>query len=161
VNARSAHTRRAQVRCRGDAVPDETGIRHRAGTTGPAAWLPNRHQSAELFGFMAGKPDALLVPVFPPLLGRIHHAAEDLILALLKSTVPSDPSLHDEFFKAGSKFLSERCRFLRRMLVPRSPIMPTGVVLFCLEYARNDKSAPPGIPDAVKEQLARRSDFQS
>jgi type III restriction enzyme len=112
-------------------------------------------QAIQLFDFMAGKPDALLAPVFQPLLGRIDHAAENVVLDVLESAVPPDPQQHDEFFGlSGNKFLGERCRSLRRMLVTRSPIMPTGVLLFCLEYAGKDKEAPNGILGAVRERFS-------
>ena len=110
-------------------------------------------QAIQLFDFMAGKPDALLAPVFQPLLGRVDHAAENLILARLESWVPVEVSAKDEFFIVegkANKFLVERSRSLKRLLVTRSPIMPTGLLLFCLEYASKDAPAPDGLLNAVR-----------
>src|SRR5205814_283801 len=54
------------------------------------------------------------------------------------------------FFDSNeSKFLSERTRTLRRLLVNRSPIMPTGLLLFALEYATTG-TADAGILGAVR-----------
>ena len=111
-------------------------------------------QGIQLFDFMAGKPDALLAPVFQPLLGRIDHAAENVILDRLESLVPEDPETHDDYFGVEkNKFLAERSRSLRRLLVTRSPIMPTGVLLFCMEYAGKDKEAPNGLLTHVRAQF--------
>jgi type III restriction enzyme len=111
-------------------------------------------QAIQLFDFMAGKPDALLAPVFQPLLGRIDHAAEALLLARLGPDVPEDHAQRDSFFEVSEKkFLSERCRTLKRLLVTRSPIMPTGVLLFCLEYAAKPKPDSDGILRAVESRF--------
>lgn len=122
--------------------------------------LPNAdkvavRQAIQLLDFMAGKPDALLAPVFQPLLGRIDHAAETLLLARLSEQVPSDEATRDAYFDASAKkFLAERCRTLKRLLVTRSPIMPTGVLLFCLEYAAKPTPGSTGILRSVETELA-------
>ena len=78
--------------------------------------------------------------MFQPLLGRVDHAAEALLLTRLSGDVPPSDGERETYFDASSKkFLTERCRTLRRLLVTRSPIMPTGVLLFCLEYAAKPK----------------------
>jgi type III restriction enzyme len=107
-------------------------------------------QAIQLFDFMSGKPDALLAPVFQPLLGRIDHAAEAVLLARLGPDVPSEQTEREAFFDVSEqKFLAERCRTLKRLLVTRSPIMPTGVLLFCMEYAAKPKHDAAGILQAV------------
>lgn len=112
-------------------------------------------QAIQLFDFMSGKPDALLAPVFQPLLGRIDHAAEAVLLARLGPDVPSGQTERESFFDAsGKKFLAERCRTLKRLLVTRSPIMPTGVLLFCLEYAAKPKPDSAGILQAVEVRFS-------
>lgn len=100
---------------------------------------------------MSGKPDSLLAPVFQPLLGRIDHAAENLLLAVLAPMLPESPQDREDFFEVTEKkFLAERARALKRLLVSRSPIMPTGVLLFCFEYAEKDEATRGGIFDAVR-----------
>lgn len=132
----------------------------------PAAFegLPNAdrvaiRQAIQLFDFMAEKPDAHLAPVFQPLLGRIDHAAETLLLGRLSEDVPAGEDEREAFFNASStRFLAERCRTLKRLLVTRSPIMPTGVLLFCLEYAAKPKPESTGILQAVETRLRDLAD---
>lgn len=110
-------------------------------------------QAIQLFDFMAGKPDALLAPVFQPLLGRVDHASESLLLARLSPRLPEAVDELDKFFDATPKsFLGERARSLKRLLVTRSPIMPTGVLLFCLDYASKERQST-GIFAAICEEF--------
>lgn len=112
-------------------------------------------QAIQLFDFMASKPDALFAPVFQPLLGRIDQAAETLILQRLGPLVPESPDDRDAYFNSTDrKFLAERVRSLKRLLVTRSPIMPTGLLLFCLEYARADNTPEQGILGDVRSGFA-------
>jgi type III restriction enzyme len=94
-----------------------------------------------LFDFMASKQNVGFAPVFQPLLGPIDEAAENLLLARLGAAVPVDPDLRERFFEAVSPgggrpnpHLVERGRALKRLLVDHAPIMPIGVLLFCLDY---------------------------
>jgi type III restriction enzyme len=94
-----------------------------------------------LFDFVASKPNAGFAPIFQPLLGPIDGAAEKLLMSRLESSVPVDPHARTGFFEpipaASGKpnaHLIERGRVLKRLLVDRSPIMPVGVLLFCLDY---------------------------
>lgn len=112
-------------------------------------------QAIQLFEFMVGKPDALLAPVFQPLLGRIDHAAENVILSRLEPLVPAGREAQDAYFTVtGTSFLAERSRSLKRMLVTRSPIMPTGLLIFCLEYAGKTDGARGGILGDVHTAFA-------
>jgi type III restriction enzyme len=43
---------------------------------------------------------------------------------------------------------------LRKMLVYRSPLMPTGVLSFCFDYASKNAESPPGIYAAVRKRFA-------
>lgn len=107
-------------------------------------------QAVQLFDFMAGKPDAMLAPVFQPLLGRIDHAAETVILARLSPTLPAEEE-YDAFFACGENdFLAERARSLKRLLISRSPIMPTGLLLFCCQYASKDGPGAGGVLSEVR-----------
>jgi type III restriction enzyme len=112
-------------------------------------------QAVQLFDFMATKPDALMAPVFQPLLGRIDQAAEGLILQRLTPLLPGSPVEREAFFPSiGNKYLGERARSLKRLLVTRSPIMPTGLLLFCIEYAIKDEPGAGGIFDAVRSSFS-------
>lgn len=117
----------------------------------PAADQLAIRQAIQLLDFMSSKPEALLAPVFQPLLGRVDHAAEALLLKVLLPLVPEDSVERRKFFsEPEKKFLAERVRSLKRLLVTRSPIMPTGLLLFCLEYAAKDEPGRGGILDEVR-----------
>ena len=44
--------------------------------------------------------------------------------------------------KKHREFLENQASLLRRFLVHRSPIMPVGILRFCLQYAAKDDKAP-------------------
>lgn len=111
-------------------------------------------QAVQLFEFMASKQDPLFAPVFQPLLGRIDDAAEQMLIDRLLSAVPEGSAERDSFFKGGSKFLDERVRSLKRLLVTRSPLMPTGLLIFCIEYAGGKKPPEAGVLAVVKDRFA-------
>lgn len=68
------------------------------------------------------------------------------------------PEARDQFFgPPKSKFLSERVRSLKRLLVTRSPIMPTGLLLFALEYASTGKPEG-GVLGAICSSFSELSD---
>ena len=78
----------------------------------------------------------MFAPVFQPLLGPIDRGAEALILERLEPEVPTEPNAQAAFFESDSapsqRFVSERVRSLKRLLVQRAPRTPTGLLsLFC------------------------------
>ena len=108
-------------------------------------------QAVQLLDFMAAKSDALLAAVFQPLLGRIDNASENLLIQRLAPQVPDDEPSREEFFDVTEDaFLTERVRSLKRLLITRSPIMPTGLLLFCLDYASKDRPGVSGVLAAVR-----------
>jgi type III restriction enzyme len=128
--------------------------------------LPSRFRKAvehavALFHFHENKATVSFAPVFQPLLGPIDHAAEALMLGRLSGDVPSETAAQKDFFapdmarakKAQLEFLRERARSLKRLLVHRSPLMPTGLLLFCLEYAAKDQEALPGVFASVRQRF--------
>src|SRR5262249_28573848 len=74
-------------------------------------------------------------------------------------SLPEDSDKQNAFFaldlstvkKKHRDFLETQASLLRRFLVHRSPVMPVGVLRFCLEYASKDEQAPPGVLSAVRE----------
>ena len=84
-----------------------------------------------------------------------------MILQRLEPSVPADDAVQDAFFspdfgainKKQHNFLSERGRSLKRLLVHRSPIMPTGLLLFCMDYANKDKVTVGGIFAEVRSSF--------
>jgi type III restriction enzyme len=125
--------------------------------------LPPRYQRAiddaiALFSFQCSKSGASLSPIFQPLLGPLDNAAEGLMAARLGNVLPVEPRTLDRFFVVqpvsgdkGSRFefLLDKSKMLRKLLVHRAPLMPTGLLIFCLEYARGGQQQRGGILDAV------------
>lgn len=129
--------------------------------------LPSRYrraieQAVTLFRFLEQKKTASLAPVFQPLLGPIDHAAEALLLLQLAPDVPAEETKQRDYFEpdmAGLKeskvaFLRERARTFKRLLVHRSPLMPTGLLSFSLEYARSSSEPLAGIFATVRRTFA-------
>lgn len=129
--------------------------------------LPSRYRKAiehavALFHFHKEKTPVSFSPIFQPLLGPIDHAAEALMLKQLADEVPAEAQKQKHFFEpdlssrkgSDSSWLVERARTLKRLLVHRSPIMPTGALKFCLEYAgKVSEDTPPGIYGAVRARF--------
>jgi len=113
-----------------------------------------------LFNFMASKEKVGFPPVFQPLLGPIDAEAEALLLGRLADAVPENAEDQDLFFEPDlvgekkKKFLADQGSLLKRLLVHRSPVMPTGLLRFCLGYAKKDAEAPGGIFSQVRERFA-------
>jgi len=129
--------------------------------------LPQKTQRAvrdavALFNFLQRKENASFGPVFQPLLGRIDEAAEVLMLQRLGDEVPAEATAQKDFFepdisgakKSDQKFYREKASILRKLLVYRSPVMPTGALSFCFEYAAKDTEPLPGIYQAVRLRFA-------
>ena len=118
------------------------------------------------FHFHEKKETVSFAPVFQPLLGPIDHAAEVSLLARLSADVPSDAIAQKDYFdpdmagvkKKDATFYGERARTLRRLLVHRSPLMPTGLLIFCLEYAKKDTKPLPGVFTSVRTHFSDLSD---
>jgi len=131
------------------------------------AALPSRYRKAvehsvALFHFHQNKETVSFAPIFQPLLGPIDHAAEAVMLKLLSGSVPPEAAAQRDYFepdmskakKSDFKYLSERASSLRKLLVYRSPIMPTGVLQFCLDYASKVAEPLPGIYAAVRKEFS-------
>jgi type III restriction enzyme len=132
--------------------------------------LPSRYRAAiehavALFCFHEKKQGVSFAPVFQPLLGPIDSAAETIMVSRLAQDVPVAAPDQKDFFEpdmssiknnSKQKFLLERARGFRRLLVDRTPIMPTGLLLFSLEYARkkDDVESVGGVFSAVRKQFA-------
>jgi type III restriction enzyme len=131
------------------------------------AALPSRYRKAvehavALFHFHEKKETVSFAPVFQPLLGPIDHAAEALMFRRLTNEVPSETTAQRDYFepdmskakKSDVKYLLERSTMLRKLLVHRSPIMPTGALSFCLDYAAKVTEPLPGIYGGVRRRFA-------
>ena len=56
--------------------------------------------------------------------------------------------------RGDAKFYSDRARTAKRLLVHRNPIMPTGLLIFCLQYALKDTTPLPGIFTSVRTRMS-------
>ena len=109
---------------------------------------------------MATKQNAAFAPVFQPMLGPIDEAAENLLRSRLETSIPTDPGKLGDFFAATTTpdrkpnaYLTERGRALKRLRVDRSPIMPTGLLLFCLDYEAKARDPVSGILTEVEQRF--------
>jgi hypothetical protein len=93
----------------------------------------------------------------------LDHAAEALLRAELGPDVPAEAEAQKDFFEPemgslkredSAKFLADKARMLKKMLVHRSPIMPIGALQFCLDYARKDSEPLPGVFAVVRRRFA-------
>ncbi len=123
-------------------------------------------EAALLFAYMAKKDKVSFSPVFQPLLGPMDAAAETVLFERLEPALPEKPDDQTDFFnpdlsaakKKHQKFLENQTSLLRRFLVHRSPIMPVGLLRFCLDYAAKEDEAPGGVLNAVRERFGDLAD---
>jgi type III restriction enzyme len=126
--------------------------------------LPTRYQKAieqavVLLKFLEKKKDVSFSPVFTSLLGPLDEAARGLILDALLPYVPKTPQEQRAFFDPYYKNLHEKDQLwlkrnasnLKRTLIDRNGLWPSGLLQFCLEYALNSSYEIGGIFDAVKK----------
>lgn len=129
--------------------------------------LPSRYRKAlehavSLFHFHEKKEAVSFAPVFQPLLGPIDDAAQALLVARLSPDVPAEAAAQKDYFnpdmfavkESSADFLTERARSLKRLLVHRSPLMPTGLLIDCLKYAAKDTKPLPGVFTSIRTRLA-------
>jgi len=126
--------------------------------------LPTRYQKAieqavVLFKFLEKKKDVSFSPVFTSLLGPLDEAARGLILDALLPYVPKTSQEQKAFFDPYCKNLHEKNQLwlkrhssnLRRTLIDRNGLWPSGLLQFCLEYALTSKDNVGGIFESIKE----------
>ncbi|MEN6532639.1 MAG: DEAD/DEAH box helicase family protein [Bryobacteraceae bacterium] len=131
------------------------------------AKLPARCQKAiehaiALFLFHEKKESVTFGPVFQPLLGPIDQGAESILLQRLSPEVPAVEVEQRDFFepdmsavrKRSADFYRERIRTLKRLLVFRSPLMPIGSLIFCLEYAHTPTDGLAGILASIRKRFS-------
>jgi type III restriction enzyme len=131
------------------------------------AALPSRYRkaiadAAAVFHFFEKKEGASLGACFQPLLGPIDHAAEALMRSRLEAGVPTAAAAQRVYFepdfstlqKTQAAYMKDKGGLLRKLLVHRAPLMPTGVLLFCLDYATKPDEGLPGVFTAVRTQFA-------
>jgi type III restriction enzyme len=131
------------------------------------AVLPSRYKkavidAAAVFHFFEKKEAASFGPCFQPLLGPIDHAAEALMRGNLEPDVPTAAVAQRDYFepdlshlqRTRAEFMRDKAGLLKKLLVHHSPLMPTGLLMFCLDYAAKPDEAPPGVFTSVRTKFA-------
>jgi type III restriction enzyme len=131
------------------------------------ALLPSRYKkavtdAAAVFHFFEKKQSASFGPCFQPLLGPIDHAAEALMRGHLEPDVPTAAVAQRDYFepdlshlqRTRAEFMRDKAGLLKKLLVHHSPLMPTGLLQFCLDYSAKADEPLSGIFTSVRTKLA-------
>jgi type III restriction enzyme len=130
--------------------------------------LPSRYkkaieQAVTLYQFFEKKEGMSFAPVFTPLLGPLDESAKGLINELLLPLMPSTPAEQKAFFepyygtlkKGDIEWLNRHASNLRRTLVFKNGLWPSGLLLFCLDYCQMAKYEVGGVFEAIKKNFAK------
>jgi len=117
-------------------------------------------QAIQLFRHYENKTGLLFSPVFTPLQGPIDSCAEDIVLNRLVDDIPRSERDQRDYFKpymdvTGNRadFLLDKAKLIQKLLVYNSPIMPTGILRFCLEYAESAADHARGVFEAIRRNF--------
>jgi type III restriction enzyme len=129
--------------------------------------LPSRYKKAvtdatAVYYFFEKKEAASFGPCFQPLLGPIDHAAEALMRGHLEPDVPTAAVAQRDYFESDlsrlqrtrAEFMRDKAGLLKKLLVHHSPLMPTGLLIFCLDYAAKPDEPLPGVFTSVRTRFA-------
>ena len=113
--------------------------------------------------FFEKKEGMSFAPVFTPLLGPLDESAKGLINELLLPLMPSRPAEQKAFFepyygtlkKSAIEWLNRHASNLRRTLVFKNGLWPSGLLLFCLDYCRMSKYELGGVFEAIRKSFAK------
>jgi type III restriction enzyme len=134
----------------------------------PSRYLKGIEDAISLFKFLENKGGSLSA-CFTPLLGPLDEAAKGIVLSLLEPGLPSTAAEQRIFFEPSYRGTSDRdqawlrsnAAHLKKALIYKNPIMPLGLLSFCLEYARTYLVSPiSGIFDLISRQFAQYSTSQ-
>lgn len=130
--------------------------------------LPSRYKKAieqaiTLFQFFEKKEGMSFAPVFTPLLGPLDESAKGLINEFLLPLMPSTPAEQKAFFepyygtlkKSDIDWLNRHASNLRRTLIFKNGLWPSGLLLFCLDYCRMSKLEVGGVFEAIKKSFTK------
>ncbi len=133
--------------------------------------LPSRYKKSiehavTLFQFHENKKGISFSPVFNPLLGPLDESAKGLITDLLLPLMPGTPTGQKDFFepyygnfkKDDIEWLRRHASNLRRTLVFKNGLWPSGLLLFCLGYCRTSKHDAGGVFEAIKQNFSKFND---
>jgi type III restriction enzyme len=117
-------------------------------------------QAIQLFRHYEHKTGLLFSPVFTPLQGPIDKCSEDIVYNLLVGDVPKDEAAQRDYFmpytnlpKNRAEYLLRTAKNIEKILIYKAPIMPTGVLKFCLEYAESPDAELGGVFSSISRNF--------
>lgn len=117
-------------------------------------------QAVQLFRFLENKEGLLLSPVFTPLQGPIDACSEDIVFNRLVDDIPRKETDQRDYFEpyvnipgGRAKHLLDNAKRIQKLLVYNSPIMPTGILKFCLEYADSPADHVRGVFESIRRSF--------
>jgi len=91
------------------------------------------------------------------LLGPIDKCAEELVYDRLVDDIPKVQTEQHDFFEpymavqpSRARYLLENGKRIQKLLLYNAAIMPTGVLKFCLEYARSSPDGIRGVFESIR-----------
>ncbi len=129
----------------------------------PSRYKKSIEQAVTLFQFTEKKEGMSFAPVFTPLLGILDESSKGLITDLLMPLMPGTPTGQKDFFepyygklkKTDIDWLNRHASNLRRTLVFKNGLWPSGLLLFCLDYCKNSKHDVDGVFKAIKQSFSK------
>ena len=123
-------------------------------------------QAIQLFRYYEHKTGLLFSPVFTPLQGPIDACSEDIVYNLLVDEVPRGGSAQRDYFepyvnlpKDHADYLLRSAKNMQKILVYKAPVMPTGVLRFCLEYAESPDDGLGGVFASIRQKFGTLRNF--
>ena len=129
----------------------------------PSRYKKSVEQAVALFQFFEKKEEMSFAPVFTPLLGPLDESAKGIINDLLLPLMPGIPVEQKDFFepyygsmkKGDVEWLRKYANNLKRTLIFKNGLWPSGLLLFCLEYSRTSKYDVGGVFEAIKKSFSK------
>lgn len=129
--------------------------------------LPSRYKlsiehSISLYEYLEKKKKMSFAPIFVYLLGPLDEAAKGLIYDTLIPYVPVSKENQKTFFEPyygdlpekDISFLKRNGNNLKRTLIDRNGLWPSGLLMFCLSYPKTSDDSVDGVFRAVRETFA-------
>lgn len=129
----------------------------------PSRYLKSIEDAVALFKFLENKGGSLSA-CFTPLLGPLDETAKGMVISLLEPSIPTNPGEQRNFFEPSLRGISDReqtwlrsnAANLKKALVYKNPVMPLGLLSFCLQYAQTYLVSPiSGIFENVSKNFAK------
>jgi type III restriction enzyme len=137
----------------------------------PSRYLKSVEEAVSIYKFLERKGGSLSA-CFTPLLGPLDEAAKGMIFSLLEPSLPANSEDLRRFFEPSYQGISDRdqdwlrknAAGLKKALVYKNPIMPLGLLSFCLDFSQSYLISPiAGIFEVIINKFAQYdgSDFST